>query len=129
MKDIEMKATLKRTSVATTTDAAEGGAEAASLKNLRGAVKSIDALAQGGFGEIIAIAKLALAYLESAAGYQHPETVALALRAIWGKAEQIEDTINAEAEAVGCEYIDDDSRTRWEAQSAYLAQMRGEVTS
>ena len=92
--------------------------DADKIKSLQGAVNFMDCLAQGGFSEIKAIAKLALAHLEHPDGYHHPELIAHALNAIWGKAEQIENCINSEAELVGCNYVDEAERRRWDAQAA-----------
>ena len=77
----------------------------ADVKKLRNTVEFIDALAQEGFSEICAIAKLALLALESPEGAGHIRSVAHALRAICGKAGDIENCINGEAEAVGCNYV------------------------
>lgn len=58
--------------------------EAASddIHRLQVAIMNMDSLAQGGFSEISAIAKLALVAMETPYGYLHPETIAQALRAI-----------------------------------------------
>lgn len=92
--------------------------EADQIKGLRGVVNFMDCLSQGGFSQIRAIAKLALAQLERPDGYHHPELIAHALSAIWGKAEEIENCINSEAEMVGCNYVDEAERRRWDAHAA-----------
>lgn len=86
------------------------------LRRLQTAVFDMDCLAQGGFSEISAIAKLALAALETPDGYRHPETIAHALRAIWGKADDTENHINGQAEEVGCNYRDPNADRRSAAQ-------------
>ena len=89
---------------------------------LRQTMTLIDSLAQDGFSEIAAVAKLALAALETPDGYRHPENIAWALSAIWAKAEQIEAFINNEAEKVGCNYVNDSQRRRWDARAAARGQ-------
>lgn len=82
---------------------------------LRNAVEFIDSMSQGGFAEIATIAKLALSRLETPDGYSHLDEIACALEAIWGKAEATQNLINGEAEAVGCNFINDAQRRRWAA--------------
>lgn len=89
---------------------------------LRNAVTFMDCLSNNGFDEIIAIAKLALAWLETPNGYQHLDVVASALNAIWGKAENIQNSIGWEVEQVGCDYVDEHQKRRWDAQRAHREQ-------
>lgn len=89
------------------------------VQKLRDTVEFMDSLAQGGFSEISAIAKLALAQLEHPDGYRHPENIALALSAICGKADDIMNCINSEAEQVGCNYVDDALSRRQAARAAF----------
>lgn len=84
-------------------------------RQLHAAITDIDCLSQGGFSEISAIAKLTLAALETPDGYHFSENVALALRAIWGKADDIENCINCRAEEVGCNYQDPARERRFAA--------------
>ena len=56
--------------------------------------------------------KLALLSLEQPRGYLHIENIAIALKAIWSKADDIKNCINCEAESVGYHYIDDAQRRR-----------------
>lgn len=91
------------------------------IKRLHAAVYDMDCLAQGGFSEIAAIAKLAMVALETQDGYLHPENIANALRTIWGKAYDIENCINDTAEEVGCNYVDPHTKLRHEAQLAARA--------
>ncbi len=88
----------------------------ADIKQLRSTVEFINCLSQGGFSEINAIAKLALAYLERPECYRNPEVIALALSAIWGTAESIENSINSEAERIGCNFTDEARARRVEAR-------------
>lgn len=103
-------------SPAKTTTQASASASA-EIKNLRNAVQAMDGLAQDGFAEISAIAKLALAMLEHPDGYRHPERIAQALRTIWGKADDMENCISGEAERVGCNYVDESKMRRYAAQA------------
>ena len=93
-------------------------ASAATTDKLCNAVESMDGLSQDGFSEIAAIAKLALAWLEKPDAYRHMDVTANALSAIWGKAEDIQNCINSQAEEVGCNYVDDAQSRRWAAQRA-----------
>src|ERR1700730_3630776 len=88
------------------------------VKDLRNSIELMDSLSSTGLSEISAIARLALIALESPMGYQHPEIIANALRAIWGKADDIQNCINAEAESVGCNYRDELIERRYAAYRA-----------
>ncbi len=88
-------------------------------------INFMDCLSQGGFSEISSIAKLALSRLETPDGYQHLDDIANALAAIWGTAERIQNCINSEAELVGCNYVDDAQRRRWDAQHAHRETVGG----
>ncbi len=69
------------------------------VQELLNAVEFMDCLSQSGFSEISSIAKLALYHLETSDGYRHLDNI-----------------INSEAEQVGCNYVDDAQRRRWDAQ-------------
>lgn len=88
------------------------------IDSLSDTIRVIDSLSQEGFSEISSIARLALAALETPDGYLNPEIIAQALRAIFGKAIDIKNSINCEAEGVGCHYVDDSLRRRNAAQRA-----------
>lgn len=85
------------------------------ISRLTNAIEMMDCLAQEGLSEISAIAKLTLMALETPDGYRHPENIAHALRAIWGKADQIENCINSEAEQVGHNWRDTSTERRYAA--------------
>mgnify|MGYP000004573891 CR=1 FL=1 len=89
------------------------------VQKLRNAVELMDCLSQSGFSEISSIAKLALYHLETSDGYRHLDNIVNALKAIWGKADDIQNCTNSEAEQVGCNYVDDAQRRRWDAQRAH----------
>lgn len=88
------------------------------VQELESVVYDIDALAQNGLRQITGIAKLALAALESPAACRHPESIAQALHAIWGIAEQTDNCINGNAEAAGCSYHDESLERRLAARYA-----------
>ena len=80
---------------------------APTVPQLRDAIESMDSLSESGFSEIASIAKMALAYLETPNVALHVEDIANALSAIQGKAEDIKNCINYQAEEVGCNYVDE----------------------
>ena len=82
---------------------------------MRTTITSMDGLSQGGFSEIAAIAKLALKSLETPDGYRSMDSIASALESICGKAENTQNRINAAAEQVGCNHVNDAERRRWAA--------------
>lgn len=88
----------------------------ADATKLRSTLEFVDCLAQGGFSEVAAIAKLALQSLEHPDGYRHLDNIVHALNAIWGKAEHIQSCISSEAERAGCSYVDDAERRRFDAR-------------
>lgn len=87
-------------------------------QDLRETIHNIDALSQGGFSEIAAVAGLALSRLEKPEGLLDLEDIAYALLAIRNKARDIENFINAEAESVGCNYKDAAQCRRFAAHRA-----------
>jgi hypothetical protein len=99
-------------SAATTPTAAK-----ADVKTLRNTVLTMDSVSQDGLSEISAIARMALAMLEQPDGYHHPELIAMALRSIYAKSDLTMDCINATAEFVGCNYIDESLRRRHAART------------
>lgn len=94
---------------------------AAEVEELRAAIDLMDNLSQEGLSEITAIAKLALLSLESPDSYRHLDNIAHALKAIWSKANDTQDSINGEAERVGCNHVDKAERRRWDAQRIALS--------
>lgn len=95
----------------------------ADAQKLRATVNYMDNLSQGGFSEIAAIAKLALMSLETPEGHRHLDNVVHALRNIWGRADDVQNSINCEAEEVGCNYVDEAEQRRQDARQA--ARERG----
>lgn len=87
------------------------------IKELRTALINVDAFSQSAFSEIASIASLALSCLESPEGYRRMDDIANALVVIRNKANETEDCINSHAEQVGCNYVDESRRRRWEAAS------------
>ncbi len=101
------------------------GSSGPNAPRLRMAVETIDNLSQDGFSDISAIAQLALHWLESPRGCANLEVIAQALTLIHGKASDIKDCINAEAEAVGCNYTDPALTRRRRATAAAPAGVQG----
>lgn len=84
---------------------------APSVEDLLNTIKTMDSLSQEGFSQIAAIASLALLAMQTDAPHV-TENVVQALRAIRGKAQDIENCINYEAEMVGGNHVDLDRRER-----------------
>ncbi|WP_342616963.1 hypothetical protein [Rhodoferax sp. GW822-FHT02A01] len=95
------------------------------IQKLHATVNLMDCLSQGGFSEISSIAKLALISLETPEGHRHLDNVVRALESIWGKADEIQNSINWEAEQVGCNYVDEAERRRQDARRMARAQEVG----
>lgn len=79
--------------------------------DLLNTIRTIDALSQEGFSQVAAIASLALLALKTATP-SDVMNVIQALRAIRGKAQDIENCINYEAEQVGGNHVDQDLREK-----------------
>lgn len=81
-------------------------------QRLRNAINTMDCLSQEGFSSITAIAKLIITSLETSAVIDR-DTIAHAVHAILGKAQDIENCINYEAEKLDCNYrSESDARLR-----------------
>ena len=93
------------------------------LRQLHSAIECMDGISQEGCCEIIAIAKLALAFLERDDRLDDIETVARAIHAIWSKAEDMENGINSQAGELGCGHIDSAAQRRSEAQRTHRGCM------
>ena len=74
------------------------------IKRLRLAITDIDSLSQSGFSDISAIAKMALLWLEHPDKAKHTDVISQALKLIWYRADDSENSINCEAEQVGCNW-------------------------
>ncbi len=101
--------------MAKTTHATEA---AVTDEKLRATIQNLDCLSQEGFTQISAIAKLILTTMESPTCGHDLEDIACALRVIWGKADDIQNAINCDAEAVGCNYVDEAAALRYAARQA-----------
>lgn len=82
------------------------------LRKLYNQIEFMDSLTQSQCGEIEAIASTALVAMQSAEFWRHPERIEGVLLAILGRAQDLMNSINAEAEAVGCNYVDANERAR-----------------
>lgn len=89
----------------------------AEITKFKSAIIDMDALSQGGFSKISSIAKLTLAAME-VPGHHHQENIENSLAAIWSIANDIENCINARAEDVGANFIDDGLRRRRAARAS-----------
>lgn len=87
---------------------------APTIPQLRDAIVLMDSLSQTGFSEIASIARMALVYLEQS--NRSIDDIANALSAIQSRAEDIMNSINCQAEEVGCCYVDESHRRRWNAE-------------
>ncbi|WP_296446990.1 hypothetical protein [Rhodoferax sp. UBA5149] len=85
-------------------------------EQLRVAVTEMHSMSQSAFTEISTFARLALASLETPQAYANIESLATVLSAIWGKAMDADNCIRAEAEGVGCNYVDEARRCRMDAE-------------
>lgn len=85
--------------------------KAPGVEDLLDTIRTMDSLSQEGFSQIAAIASLALFAMKTSAP-QNTENVVQALRAICGKAQDIENCINSEAELAGGNYVDMDRREK-----------------
>lgn len=88
----------------------------ATTEKLQSTIREIDGMAQGAFSEIAAIAKLVLVSLEDPISCNDSDTLARAITAIRTKALDAENCINAYAEEIGCQYVDEAQRRRWAAK-------------
>lgn len=75
-------------------------------EELRQAVEEIDATSQEAFSEISAVARIALTALTTPAGANQLRDIARALTLIARVAEDSKNSINVEAETVGCNHVD-----------------------
>lgn len=82
------------------------------LQKLRNKITDMDGLSQEGCEQISSIARLALASLEMAIVNGNFDDIATALSMISQKAGEIENCINAEAEMVGCNHVNEFKRSR-----------------
>ena len=82
------------------------------LLDLYGTIHDMDALAQEGLAEIIAIAKLALAAMESPTNHPDMHTLARIFSGIWMKSEHLAGCIASEALGAGCASEDEAAQRR-----------------
>lgn len=88
------------------------------IQTLRDTVKTMDCLAQRGFDQIEAIARLAILSLETPDGQRNTEALSHALRVIADMAFRTGDSISFEADEVGCRFVDDAHARRLVASSS-----------
>lgn len=98
----------------------------ATTKQLCSAIVDMDRMAQDAFSEISTMAQLALVSLETPKAYTNLESMATVLKAIFERAVDAEDDINAMAEGVGSNYKDPSERRRADARrKAHEAALSG----
>lgn len=76
-------------------------------ESLEAVISNMDYFSHHALGRIGAIARLSLAALESPDGHGMLDALARSLETIRDMAAEYDDRINAEAESVGCNYVDD----------------------
>ncbi|RFC37765.1 MAG: hypothetical protein DID92_2727743064 [Candidatus Nitrotoga sp. SPKER] len=103
----------------------EASAPTPTLSTLKETINAMDGLAQTGFSQIEAIAKLAMAYMEMPEAYRHTEILAVAFEAIWNKAFEMNECISGEARFVGCERTDQGMLRRYAARAAERTEAGG----
>ena len=87
-------------------------AKSTNLAALHATIEVMDNLSQSGFGQIEAIAALALDAMEAANGSSGRDHVATALEAIKGIASDCMNSINGHAEEMGSHWITEPLRRR-----------------
>lgn len=102
-----------------TAGAAGQAAASSEVTDLRRVINELDGYSLNGFGQIEAIAKLTLLAMEVPAAHRFPDVFASALEVIRDLAMDVSNTINAEAEAVGCNSKKDASRRRIDARREF----------
>ncbi|MBB5188545.1 hypothetical protein HNQ57_002835 [Zhongshania antarctica] len=93
--------------MATPEDSPQVTAQVDSTRELCNTIQFMDALSQEGFGQIASIAELLKSAIEKGIEDNNlrPEDLYMSVCAIRGKAQDIENCINSEAESVGCNYV------------------------
>lgn len=86
--------------------------QSVSIQTLKDSVEFMDCLSQTGFTRVGTIARLALLAMETPEGARDLDSIADALQAIWEAASDMKDSINAEAESVGCNHVDEPKHRR-----------------
>jgi len=103
--------------------------QAHDIEKFKSTVYDMDYLSQCGFTEISAVAKLALIALESPGAHRNPEHIAQAFVVILGRANDFMNSINCEAENVGCNYSDKREGARADAWRAFNDEKKGAAES
>lgn len=85
------------------------------LEKIRMEISDIDALSQEVCGQMAAVARLALASLETPEGIMDIDVIARALSLIQEKASALSNDINCSAERLGAAYTDEGVARRYQA--------------
>lgn len=87
-----------------------------SMQELCIAVEEMDQVAGGAFNGIQAVAALLLATLKNPQTCLNTDVMAHAIQVIHVVASDAADKVNCSADAVGCNFVDDDRSKRWTAR-------------
>lgn len=99
------------------------------IEDFKSAVYEMDYLSQCGFTEISSVAKLALIALESPNAHRNPEHIAQAFVVILGRANDLMNSINCEAENVECNCSDKRKRARIDAWCTFNNEKKSAAES
>lgn len=97
------------------------------VQELRNTIEFMDALSQEGFSQIAAITNLVLTSLRAPEAHLRLDDIATAMLVICGKAIDIQNCINGEAEQVGCNFVENAERSRRVALRAEREQEAANV--
>jgi len=92
---------------------------------LRKAVESLDEWSQMGCGKISVLARLALDWIDKNHLHGNFDTIETVLNMIWYQSDDMSNTINVEAEEVGCNFRDPDQERRSIARDE--ARVKGRI--
>lgn len=82
------------------------------IEELQSVITQIDSYSQESFSEIATLARLTIKAIESGTCVNPLDDTLNVLRMIWGKADDIRNLINCEAEGVGCNYISETTKQK-----------------
>ncbi|WP_156924333.1 hypothetical protein [Derxia gummosa] len=86
------------------------------IARLHAVIEDMDAMAQDGFSRISSLVEVLLCAMESTTRYPSNSSIAHTLLTIQSIADDNENGVNSLAEDMGCNFIDDRQRARWNAE-------------
>ena len=99
-----------------------------SSPDFQDAVESIESLSRYGFSRISAIARLAILAMESSGqSLRTPEDIRYALSAIWGLADDMENSVTSEADRVGCGQREEGGPEYWQPAGILSASVQARM--